>query len=174
MACAIHPDRDSVAVCVTCGNELCAECRTVVGGRNYCPTCAPQAAAAPPSEPAAAPAAPATTAGNEVLAALCYPIWIVALIVIVTDMKKDAYMRTHGWQGLFWGIAWVVIMIAVAIVMVPVGIAGLGALGGLLYGVAWVAWLVLSILYAIKAYNRQPVVIPIITDMAAKQYTKPV
>ncbi len=175
MACAIHTDRDSVAICVTCGSELCVECRTVVGGRNFCPTCAPQQEAAPP--PAAEPtapgaAAPATAAaGNELLAALCYPIWIVAVIVLATDMKKDAYMRTHAWQGVFWAIAWAVVWAGIVVLgQIPI----VGMLVGLAGALASLGWLVLSILYAVKAYNRQEVVIPIITEMAAKQYTKPV
>ena len=46
---------------------------------------------------------------DRVLAALAYPIWIVALIIVLTDMKKDPFMRHHGWLALFWAIAWVVI-----------------------------------------------------------------
>jgi len=51
---------------------------------------------------------------NRLLAALAYPIWIIALVIILTDMKKDAFMRRHGWTALFWGIAWVVIYVALA------------------------------------------------------------
>jgi hypothetical protein len=38
--CATHPDVDAVGVCVSCGKAVCSTCRTVVGGKTYCPACA--------------------------------------------------------------------------------------------------------------------------------------
>ena len=52
---------------------------------------------------------------NRLLAALAYPIWIIALVIVVTDMKKDPFMRHHGWTALFWGIAWTVLWFALQI-----------------------------------------------------------
>ena len=41
---------------------------------------------------------------NKLLAALSYPIWIIALIMILTDASKnDKFVRYHGWQGLWIG-----------------------------------------------------------------------
>jgi hypothetical protein len=39
MNCAFHPETESVAFCVTCGNALCAACRRDVEGSVYCETC---------------------------------------------------------------------------------------------------------------------------------------
>jgi len=38
--CAYHPERDSVGACVSCGKLVCAECKTVLGGKIYCNPCA--------------------------------------------------------------------------------------------------------------------------------------
>ncbi|MFQ6130693.1 MAG: DUF4870 domain-containing protein [Armatimonadota bacterium] len=187
MACVIHTDRESVAICVACRNEVCEECRTIVEGKNYCPNCLPapqqQAAqreqAAPPGPPPAPPpATTATSAGtNEILAALSYPIWIIAIIALVLDStKRDPYVRKHGWTGLFWNIGAFVVYVGLLIVTGIFGaIAGpLAYLMGLAIGCYWLAWLVLSIVFAVKAYKREDFTIPLITDMAAKQYTKAV
>ncbi|MDR7603045.1 MAG: hypothetical protein QN172_11430, partial [Armatimonadota bacterium] len=48
---------------------------------------------------------------SRLLAALGYPIWIIALVVVLTEMKKDPFLRYHGWQALFWGIAWFVLWV---------------------------------------------------------------
>ena len=184
MACVIHTDRPSVAICVACNNEICEECRIVVAGRNYCPNCAPAqqqqpaqpAGAPPPPPPSAAPAA----GGNEVLVALAYPIWIISLILLLMDTtKRDPYARKHAWTALFWGIGVTVVWVALWIVLIVLAMVPflgqvMASLLGLVLGCYWVVWLVFSIIFAVKAYNHQEFTIPLITDLAAKQYRKPV
>ncbi|HET7451915.1 MAG TPA: B-box zinc finger protein [Thermoanaerobaculia bacterium] len=51
MKCHLHPDRDAVGYCVTCGQGVCAECRREVAGTIRCPAhvaAAPAPAAPPP------------------------------------------------------------------------------------------------------------------------------
>jgi len=98
---------------------------------------------------------------NRLLAALSYPIWIIALVIIFTDMKKDAFMRHHGWTALFWGIGWLIIYVALAIVPF---------LWALTLPLRLV-WLVLSIYFAVQAYNGKEVTIPIVSDWAKKYMT---
>jgi uncharacterized membrane protein len=106
---------------------------------------------------------------NKLLAALSYPIWIIALIVILTDMKKDPFMKHHGWTALFWGLTWFVVWVALSI------LGNIPFLGWLLFLVTgpllWIAWLALSIYYAIQAYNGKEVTIPLVSDFA-KKYAK--
>lgn len=40
MKCSYHPDVDAVGACINCGRLICAECKTVVGGKIYCNPCA--------------------------------------------------------------------------------------------------------------------------------------
>jgi uncharacterized membrane protein len=103
---------------------------------------------------------------NKLLAALSYPIWIIALIVILTDMKKDPFMKHHGWTALFWGLAWFVIYLALMI------LGNIPFLGWILFIVTgpllWIVWLALSIYYALQAYNGKHVTIPVVSDFANK------
>ena len=108
---------------------------------------------------------PASKDTNKLLAALAYPIWIIALFIILTDMKKDPFMRHHGWTAIFWGLAWVVIFIGLNIITNIVGF--LGFLSG---GLLQLAWLVGSLYFAFQAYNGKEVTIPVVSDFA-KKYT---
>jgi len=102
-----------------------------------------------------------TDSSNRLLAALAYPIWIIAIIIVLTDMKKDPFMRHHGWTALFWGVGWLIIY--VALILLP-----------FLWVLAWLlrlAWLILSIYYAVQAYNGKDVTIPIVSDWAKKYIT---
>jgi len=40
MKCVNHPDKDAVAMCVSCGVGLCHDCRKVVRGASFCEECA--------------------------------------------------------------------------------------------------------------------------------------
>jgi hypothetical protein len=39
MNCAYHPEVESVAFCVSCGNAVCSPCRRSVEGSVYCENC---------------------------------------------------------------------------------------------------------------------------------------
>jgi len=39
MGCAIHPEEETIGICVQCGKAVCLECRTMVGDKVYCPVC---------------------------------------------------------------------------------------------------------------------------------------
>jgi uncharacterized membrane protein len=128
----------------------------------------PPAAPTPPPMPAApmmsGRPAPASDT-SKLLAALGYPIWIVALIAILIDPYKDEkFVKFHGFQALGFAVAVVVAWIAFAIVsaillFVPV----IGALiSTLLWWVLWVGIVVVAILWAVKAYNGEYAELPII------------
>ncbi|HYM68924.1 MAG TPA: DUF4870 domain-containing protein [bacterium] len=104
---------------------------------------------------------------QRLLAALAYPIWIIALIIVLTDIKKDPFMRRHGWTGLFWAIGWVVVFFAWVIV------ASLPFLHWLFlfYPLLWPVFIVLSIYYAVQAYNGREFTIPFVSDWARKYTT---
>ena len=37
--CYIHPNSESVAACVKCGNFICSECDVNLDGKHYCKRC---------------------------------------------------------------------------------------------------------------------------------------
>jgi len=105
---------------------------------------------------------------NRLLAALARPIWLVALVIVVSDLKKDPFMRHHGWTALFWGIAWFALWVVVTILS---GIPFVGFLMGVLtFPVLWLAWLILSVYYAVQTYQGRAFTIPLVSDWA-KKYT---
>jgi len=107
---------------------------------------------------------------NRLLAALSYPIWIVALVVVLTDLKRDPFLRYHGWQALFWGIAWFVLWVGLSVVGTVLSfVPFLGVLFSFLAGtLLFLAWVVLSVLYAVRAYQGQRFEIPVVTNAARK------
>jgi len=106
------------------------------------------------------PAQPDQT--NRLLAALSYPIpLVIALVIVLTDMKKDPFMRHHGWTALFWGGVWLIIYIVPWVLPFLYGLARLLLL----------AWFIVSIYYAVQAYNGKEVSIPIVSDFAKKYMT---
>lgn len=183
MACKFHPDRESVAMCVTCGAELCEDCRKVAAdGKSYCPEHLPQEVEMPPR--AAPEGAPAAGTGTEStgLAAACYFSWIVpplSFIIPIVPLasashKGSRYMRYHAWNGLFWGIGLFAVLAALSLLLsfarlVPIVGLPLGQLLAMLINALIVAWLVISIILAIRANNGQKVKIPLISDWAEKQ-----
>ncbi|MCX7920140.1 MAG: hypothetical protein N3A72_11160 [bacterium] len=46
MQCRNHIDREAVAMCISCQNFFCTECKTVIDGKNYCLPCAEKIQAA--------------------------------------------------------------------------------------------------------------------------------
>jgi uncharacterized membrane protein len=195
MPCVNHPDRDSTARCVVCSVELCDECRTETDGRNYCAadakTAAPAAVspppvAVPPPSPPVAPATPvpAATAADDpgqeqpVLAALSYVIGvIISVIILFSDMKKSRYMRFHAFHSLFYCLGIVVVAIGLGVVGMVLGfIPIINVIAGVLLGIIGAVFplcvLILSIILAVKAYNRQELELPVVTKMAREQTDK--
>ncbi|MFX0078888.1 MAG: hypothetical protein ACFE8O_06555 [Candidatus Hermodarchaeota archaeon] len=39
MKCAVHTDLEAIAVCQSCGNALCSDCRITIAGIAYCQSC---------------------------------------------------------------------------------------------------------------------------------------
>lgn len=64
-ACANHPARDAIGVCVKCRTRVCAECSTKVDGINHCVACLAKMA-----HQDAAPAPTGTARGGVALAVL--------------------------------------------------------------------------------------------------------
>ena len=46
MNCNVHPEREAVAGCVSCGNLVCDECAVHVGGKYHCKGCLARATTA--------------------------------------------------------------------------------------------------------------------------------
>lgn len=102
--------------------------------------------------------APASSGSNDkLLAALTYPIPIVGIFILVSDsMKNNPYLREHAVQSIALGV--VLAVLSIIIGLIPV----IGCLTPIL-------WLVVTIYYAIQAYNAKQFSIPVITDFCKNQ-----
>ncbi len=102
-----------------------------------------------------------TSNENRILAALGYPIWIVAVVVLLTDMKNNRFMRLHAVQALGFNIAyWIIFYFGLEFVLGVLGLWSLYVLVRLLQ----LAWLVLALWYAYQAYQGQTFAIPVISQ----------
>lgn len=102
---------------------------------------------------------------NRVLAALGYPIWVVALVVLLGEMKYNRFMRLHAVQALGYTVAWVVIYIAFSIIT---AVPGLGLALALLWPVLYLVWLAGAIFFGYRAYQGQIFNIPVVSQVTAR------
>ncbi len=161
--------------CANCGSQVegkfCAKCGAAVGAGPAAPPPGAAPGAVPPS-PVPPPPAGAGGLGMDenIAAALCY-IPIVGLIfLLVEPYNKNRNIKFHAMQSLFYCIAW----IAAGIVLGIIGTVFLSL------GALWTLWLLLSrlvelalfvgwVIMAVKAYQGQRFVMPIIGPIAEKQ-----
>ncbi len=111
----------------------------------------------------------AGTNENRLLAALGYPIGIIALVVLVSDMKRQPYLRYHAVQALALIAAGIAVMFGWSIVLTILG-AVLPFLWPLVFltPVLALGWIALTILYAYRAYQGQRFQIPVISRLASR------
>lgn len=139
----------------------CTKCGTQFEGK-FCPSCgtAVDSAASPLQTPAAV-GIPTNWAG-----VLCYaiPIFGPLVFLFLAPYNRDSQVRFHAWQALFLQIAWIVAQMVASIFD---GVAWRLAL--LLSRVIGWIFFAASLVMAIKAYQQQKYLLPVIGPLAAKQ-----
>ncbi|MCD4671413.1 MAG: DUF4870 domain-containing protein [Anaerolineaceae bacterium] len=82
---------------------------------------------------------------------------IIPVIIMLMDDKKDRpFLKAHNAQALVWGIiGW-----AISSLLAPVFFIGC---------VVWIAYIIITIIWAMKANKGELVEIPVITDFVKKQ-----
>jgi uncharacterized membrane protein len=101
-------------------------------------------------------------------AGIAYLTIIPAIVfLIIEPFKKNAYVRFHAWQSIFFFIAWAVIDILVGLVQHIVPSAVFFTLTVLqLVGLAlFIVWLIVFI----GAFGGKQIKLPVIGDLAARQ-----
>jgi uncharacterized membrane protein len=141
--------------------RFCESCGKEMGDvAAYCQYCGK--AATPPAADGAGSGAGAASAGlqSNLAAALAY-LWITAIILLLLEpYNRDKFVRFHAFQALFLGLA----SIAGHLVLTAIPILGwtLMPLWSLLI-------LVLAVVAAVKAYQQQAWLIPVIGPFAQEQ-----
>lgn len=106
---------------------------------------------------------------NKLLAALGYPIGIIALVVLLTDMKQNKFMRYHAVQALGFIVAGLILLIGLGIVFsIIIAVAPFLFPLAFLTPLVSLAWLVLSFFYAYRAYQGKMFAIPIVSTYTKK------
>jgi uncharacterized membrane protein len=109
------------------------------------------------------------TSDDKLWAALGYPIFIIALIMLIVEGKKDRpFIKFHAVQALalnviFWIVEIVLGILSAALAAVTFGI------GGIISCIAPILWLLL-IWPAILAYQGKYFDIPVITKFLRDQH----
>ncbi|MCC7539557.1 MAG: hypothetical protein IT379_25250 [Deltaproteobacteria bacterium] len=83
IACANHPSREALGICVACKTRVCAECVTRVDGINYCVRCLETLATERTSLP---PAAAETTTRGGIAWAIGGGLLLVGMTTLVLEV----------------------------------------------------------------------------------------
>ncbi len=102
---------------------------------------------------------------RRLLAALAYPIWVIALLILLTNLGKDPFMRRHARLALYWFLALVIVYVGMFI------IALFPFLHWIFFFLPYVfpVFLVLSIYYAVLTYNEKTFSIPVVSEWVRDQ-----
>ncbi|TVR75670.1 MAG: hypothetical protein EA415_03195 [Sphaerobacteraceae bacterium] len=103
------------------------------------------------------------------ISALCYIfVFLVPIIVLVTDMKNSRFTKIHAYQGLVFGGMAVGYWILFCVCTFIVGAAlGGGFIAAAVQCVLWVFAFVptaLGLYFAYLVYTKEQVVLPFVTD----------
>jgi uncharacterized membrane protein len=98
---------------------------------------------------------------QKILAALSYVLWPVALVVLLVEEAKEEHksrqLRHHGFNALGFWIAALLIGIPVSVLtFVPI-------IGTVIAALFIIALIALALLFAIRAYRDEKIVVPYVT-----------
>ena len=119
-----------------------------------------QTQAQPAPQARATIAEPEDSQESRALVALGYPLWPLALLSLF-DRKQSRRLRKQAYQALGFNIGMAAVW---GILSLIVGIPILGISAGLLLAFMLPVFVVLSVLYGIKAWHGDDVRVPIISD----------
>lgn len=148
---------------------FCPNCGAPAEGR-YCQKCgAPlQPTSAPPVEPRIGPSTSGALDEN-IVATLCYLPFVDVLFLVIEPYSRNRTIRFHAFQSIFYYVAWMIIAVALRITGAMLFYAGFGLLWVMLTNLVELALFIGLVIMAVKAFQRQRFVMPIVGPLAAKQ-----
>lgn len=107
----------------------------------------------------------------NVASLLCYICMPITSIIFLLIEKENKDVQFHAWQGTAFGVAYIILIIALQILAAILGsIANiLGVILGLLIPIIGIVAFVVWIICLIKAYQGERWKIPYIGDFAAQK-----
>ncbi len=139
--------------CESCGKEM-------GDAAAFCPACGKSAAAGGQPAAGGAPAEPTAGLANNLAGALAY-LWITAIVFLMVEpYSRERFVRFHAFQALFHGLAWIGGNIVLSLIPF-LGWAFLPLWSLLMF--------VLAVIAAVKAYQNEQWLIPVVGEFAQKQ-----
>ena len=113
---------------------------------------------------------------GNVAAALGYPIGIIAIICLVME-KDNRFVKFHALQSILYHVAAAIVFVAIVVILailmivlslISSTLAALSSLLWLLYMLAIIAYIIGLIYTAVKAYNGEKYMLPVVGNLAEK------
>ncbi len=101
------------------------------------------------------------SAQHKLLAGMSYFFWPLSILIVATKLKKDCFLRFHGYQALFLGICGSVFYLVSGgfLRLIP-------GLGQLLFNLLASAWVLLATFLAVHCLLGKYFKVPLIYDVA--------
>ena len=102
---------------------------------------------------------------------LCYICMPITSIIFLLLEKENKDVQFHAWQGLLFGVGYIVLIVALQILAAILGAIAnvLGVIVGLLIPVVGLVAFVLWIICLVKSYQGERWKIPYVGDFAAQK-----
>lgn len=94
------------------------------------------------------------------LAAASYIVWPLSLVIVLTQIKSERFLRFHGYQSLALGISGLVLYLMLGLFLHLVPLVGM-----LLYRALVVLWLLFEVFLAYRCYKGELFRIPWLYDL---------
>lgn len=106
---------------------------------------------------------------NRLLAALGYPIGIIPIVILLTDMKQNRFMRYHAVHAIGLIVAALMVFLVLSLVTtILFSISPLFFPIAFLTPLVMLGWLALTVWYAFRAYQGEMFTVPLLTAYAAR------
>lgn len=128
----------------------------------------------PPQTPHTGPgggAAQGTGLTPNIASLLCYICTPITGIIFLLIEKENRDVKFHAWQSVAFGVAYIVLIIALEIVAAIMGVIAsvLGIIVGFFIPILMLAAFIVWIVCMVKAYQGERWRIPMLGDFAAKK-----
>ena len=112
-----------------------------------------------------APMSTDVTSDDKLWAALGYPIWPIAIVMLLMEEKKNRpFIKYHAVQSLALNVVLIIGVVILGCILAAITFFIAGG-GGVLAGVLWFV----TLWPAIEAYNGKYLEIPVITNFIKNQ-----
>jgi uncharacterized membrane protein len=187
MSCYYHPKVPTAIACRDCGKEICTSCsqddvcpgcrlgralnatvlnrRPIAGTANGNGANGNGARSAFATSTAAQTVDAAPAAEDRTLAAICYPLWPVALLMLVLPSHRSKFVRFNVLQALGVNALGVALYVAYAL---SANLPVIGWQSALMVPFLVPAWLLVDLYLAVRAFGGHLTRVPIAAEFAQR------